>query len=159
MSKLNSILKPSGDFGEFHWQINTWSQLNQGVSFVRNEVFVNEQRLSKEMVFNDEDVEAVQMLVTVKDTGDFVGAAQLSKESPGVSRLSLLGVVYNHRGHGVGNLMINQISQFARRRRDRLLVTHVPTYAVVFFKKMGFENFGEPFIQDNISYVKMQLLL
>ena len=159
ISRLDSILKPSGDFENYHWQINTWSKLHEGINFVRNAVFVEEQHISPENVFSDSDIQAVQMLVTTKKGRAFVGAAQLSKESVGVSRVAYFGVVYNHRGNHVGKLMLNQLSNFARRRRDRLLIAHVPTYAVVFFRKMGFEVFGEPFEAANIAHVKMQLIL
>lgn len=158
ISKLNALLKPSGTFEGFSWQINTWSKLSEGITAVRSAVFIQEQFLSQEDTFDVHDVEAVQMLVSSAQ-GEPVATVRMTKESLGVSRLSYLCVLLPYRGSGLAKLMLTQLADFARRRRDRLLLAHVPTYAVGFFKRQGFEIFGEPFTVANIAHVKMQLIL
>lgn len=158
ISKFNALLKPSGTFDGFTWQINTWSQLSEGITAIRSAVFVQEQSLSQEDSFDTYDVEAVQMLVCT-DQEEPVATARMTKESAGVSRISYLGVLLAYRGNGLAKLMLNQLADFSRRRRDRLLICYVPTYVAGFFKRQGYETFGEPLTIANIAHVKMQLIL
>ncbi|CAK7027024.1 GNAT family N-acetyltransferase [Saezia sanguinis] len=158
VSRLNALLKPSGDFGEFHWQINTWSQLNQGATAVRDAVFSKEQMVPTDMDLDGHDIEAVHILVTTAD-GTPVATGRMTKEGDGVSRIGRMAVLFNCRGNGLGKLMLTELMKFARRRRDHAIVIHAQSYAIGFYKKQGFEVFGEPFMEASIPHVTMRVAL
>lgn len=158
MSRLNALLKPSGDFGEFHWQINTWSQLHEGATAVREAVFIKEQMIPREIELDGCDIEAVQILVTTKD-GTPVATARMITQEAGVSRIGRMAVLFNYRGNGLGKLMLKELMGFARRRRDKVMTLNAQSSAMAFYKKMGFELEGEPFMEAGISHVKMNAFL
>lgn len=154
MSRLSALLKPSGDFGGFHWQINTWSQLREGATAVREAVFVREQNVPAEVEMDEHDVEAVHILV-VDQNNEPVATARMIKEGEGVSRIGRMAVLFKYRGEGLGKLMLTELMQFAKRRRDKTIVLHAQSHAVGFYKKYGFSMQGEPFTEAGIPHVKM----
>lgn len=158
-SRLNALLKPSGDFGEFHWQINTWSQLGEGAKSVRADVFIKEQGVPVEIELDEHDIEAVHILVTTLAGYVPVATARMTRESDGVSRIGRMAVLLFYRGNGLAKLMLEELLKFARRRRDREIVIHAQSHAMAFYKKLGFELTGEPFMEANIPHVKMRIAL
>lgn len=154
VSRLNALLRPSGEFGKYKWQISSWSQLEEGASAVRNAVFVKEQLVPSELEYDEHDLAAVHVVVTTQD-GKPVATARLVKKEKGVSVLGRMSVLMAHRGEGLGRLMLGELMRFARRRHDVLVMLHAQSHAVAFYKKMGFKVEGDPFLEANISHVKM----
>ncbi|MGL4667048.1 MAG: GNAT family N-acetyltransferase [Saezia sp.] len=154
ISRLNALLRPGGEFGSYKWQINSWSQLERGASFVRNAVFVDEQGVPAELEYDEHDLAAVHILMTTKE-GEPLATARLVKKGQGVSVLGRMCVLLEHRGEGVARFMLLELMRFARRRHDVVLMLHAQSHAVSFYKKLGFRVEGKPFLEANIAHVKM----
>jgi len=154
VSRLNALLRPSGEFGKYKWQISSWSQLEKGASFVRNAVFVEEQLVPAELEYDAHDLAAVHMLVSTQD-GEPIATARLVKKEKGISVLGRMAVVLEHRGEGIARFMLGELMRFARRRHDVMVMLHAQSHAVGFYRKMGFKIEGKPFLEANISHVKM----
>ena len=154
VSRLNALLRPSGEFGAYQWQISTWSQLGKGASLVRNAVFVEEQNVPEELEYDEHDLVAVHILVSTKE-GEPVATARLVKKERGISVLGRMAVVVEHRGEGIARFVLSELLRFARRRHDVTVMLHAQSHAVGFYRKMGFKIEGKPFLEASISHMKM----
>lgn len=155
MSRLNELLKPSGDFGDYHWQINTWSQLSEYSRLVREAVFVKEQQIPLEQEFDELDIAAVHIIV-FNGRNEPIATARLIKSEKGISVIGRMAVLIQYRGEGIGRHMVRQLMTYARRRRDVMAMLNAQSQVVGFYKKLGFNVIGEPLTKFGITHVEMQ---
>lgn len=155
MSRLDELLKPSGSFGDYHWQISTWSQLSEYSRQVRQAVFVKEQHIPLELEFDEHDITAVHMIV-FNAQNQPVATARLIKSGKGISMIGRMAVLIQYRAEGIGRQMMHQLMNYARRRRDIMAVVDAQTQVLGFYKKLGFKVTGEPSTKFGIAHVEMQ---
>ena len=151
-----------GDFeaGETIAQIRlgSWSELGRDAARVRTEVFVEEQRISREDEWDESDATALHA-VTFNGLGQPVATGRLVAEGPGSSRIGRMSVLRVLRGSRLGSQVLQLLVDASRRRGDREVVLHAQRSAEGFYRRAGFEARGEPFHEVGIAHIEMALPL
>ncbi|MCP4648138.1 MAG: GNAT family N-acetyltransferase [bacterium] len=74
-------------------------------------------------------------------------------------QLMQMAVTGSLQGEGVGRGLVDEIIAFARSQGYKRLICHSREEAVGFYRKLGFKQFGEPFIEVDICHYHMKLNL
>lgn len=68
-------------------------------------------------------------------------------------------VISNDRGRGLGSLILDEGIKAARSLDADKIYIEAQTYAIDFYKKHGFEEISDYFLEDGIEHVSMELIL
>lgn len=90
-----------------------------------------------------------------------VGCAILvpAEDNSHTLRLIQMAVDTDQQGKGIGRLLLEYMIEYARDRACSEINCHARQYAVDFYKKLGFEVYGEPFEEVGIPHNHMKLVL
>ncbi len=118
---------------------------------IRQQVFVEEQRIDPKKVFDGEDGDALHVLLRL--CGQFVGSGRMMKDG----RIGRLAVLEPHRGNGYGAEMVRALIETAGRRRLKRAYLGSQRHAVGFYEKLGFSICGDTYIEADIEHVPMEI--
>ena len=68
-----------------------------------------------------------------------------------------MAVLQNYRRQGIGRKMIQALMDYGRNNSITDFHVSSQVTAVEFYRKMGFEPFGEEFIEAGIMHINMKL--
>ena len=123
---------------------------------IREEVFVVEQRVSREDEFDEFEEESFHFLAMIDDRP--VGAARWRATEEG-AKLERFAVGKKDRGKGVGKVLVQSVldhidqSDFTGK-----LYLHAQLDAVPLYAHFGFEIVGEQFTECDIEHRTMELI-
>ncbi len=134
---------------------------------VRKEVFVVEQRVPAEIEYDSFDeagAGTVHVLAVTRDgtplgTGRLLhGPAALDKTGGDatVGSLGRLAVHERARGLGVGVALVRAIEDAARALGLTAVDLHAQTHALGFYERLGYEAYGEEFLDAGIGHLAMR---
>jgi predicted GNAT family N-acyltransferase len=126
----------------------------KGAFEVRREVFVKEQGISEEQVFDGHDGEALHMVV--KDGERVIGTARVLFLADNQAKLERMAVLKPFRHKGIGRRIVSFLNGELKNRQLEQVVLHAQYEVVAFYKSCGFEESGLPFWEVGIKHVKMQ---
>jgi len=121
---------------------------------VRREVFVEEQGISEDLVFDGHDGEALHMVV--KDGQRVIGTARVLLLADNQEKLERMAVLKPFRHKGIGRGIVSFLNKEMRKRQLEQVVLHAQYTVVAFYKSCGFEESGSPFWEAGLKHVKMQ---
>jgi len=121
---------------------------------VRREVFVEEQGISEDLVFDGHDGEALHMVV--KDGQRVVGTARVLLLADNQAKLERMAVLKPFRHKGIGRGIVSFLNEELRKRQLEQIILHAQYTVVAFYKSCGFEESGLPFWEAGLKHVKMQ---
>ena len=121
---------------------------------VRREVFVEEQGISEDLVFDGHDGEALHMVV--KDGQRVIGTARVLLLADNQAKLERMAVLKPFRHKGIGRGIVSFLNEELRRRQLEQVVLHTQYTVVAFYKSCGFEESGLPFWEAGIKHIRMQ---
>jgi predicted GNAT family N-acyltransferase len=121
-------------------------------------VFLQEQRIPKELEWDDADATAVHALVTNR-LGQAVATARLLQPAPGVAQIGRMAVHRALRGGSLGREVLTALTDVARSRGDREIMLHAQQSAVGFYERLGFAGRGETFMEAGIEHLEMFKML
>jgi YbgC/YbaW family acyl-CoA thioester hydrolase len=131
-----------------------WSELADGISPIREEVFVNEQGIAAELVWDDADATAHHALACNR-IGMPLAAGRLTVTAPGVGKIERMAASAVLRGSGAGRAVLEALVAAARARGDREVILHAQTSAAGFYVRHGFVTRGAVFQEVGIDHVAM----
>ena len=117
---------------------------------IRNAVFTHEQGIDEAIDFDGQDSAALHVLV--RASGRYVGTGRMLSDG----HIGRLAVLKEHRGRGLGALAVSALMDEARRRSMRRVYLGSQKQAVGFYRKLGFRECGEPFMEAGIEHVAME---
>ncbi len=120
---------------------------------VRRQVFVEEQGISEELVFDDRDGKALHMVVKNRDT--VVGTARVLLLADKRAKLERMAILRPFRRKGIGSGVISFLNGELRKRQIEQVVLHAQSEAVAFYRSCGFEESGLPFWEAGMKHRKM----
>lgn len=124
---------------------------------LRRKVFIEEQGVSEAEEIDGLDGECTHVLAT--SDGKPVGAARFRIVGDGV-KIQRVCVSKEFRGKGAGAALIGFIVNYARRHSLAPFVRlGSQTHALEFYRKLGFEAYGDEYIDAGIPHRDMQLKL
>lgn len=131
-----------------------WDLLGTDASKVRTEVFVQEQRIPKEMEWDEADPTALHAVVYNR-LGQPLATGRLLQHGPGQGRIGRMAVCRVLRGARLGRDVLHALVQAARDRGDREVLLHAQRSAEGFYDRLGFHPRGEPFEEAGIPHIEM----
>lgn len=126
----------------------------QDLRHVRESVFVVEQKVPLELEWDALDP-VCQHVVARDGHNRAIGTGRLSPQHA----IGRLAVLPEWRGRGVGAALLSALIDAARMQRWDAVELHAQVDAIAFYRKHGFEAFGEEFDEAGIRHQSMRLAL
>src|SRR5690242_3785473 len=139
---------------QFTIRIMIWKEALPLARPVRELVFIEEQRVPRELEWDEWD-EASDHAVAIDSTGKAIGTARLLPDG----RIGRMAVLKERRGQGVGAALLRAMLDRARERSMTRAVLHAQVRAAGFYRRFGFRERGEEFLEAGIPHVEMTLEL
>jgi predicted GNAT family N-acyltransferase len=139
---------------EFTVRIMEWREARPLARPVREIVFVAEQEVPLELEWDDWD-ERSDHALAFDAVGSPIGTARLLPDG----RIGRMAVMKEWRRRGVGAALLIALLERARSRSMPVSVLHAQTHAVGFYRRFGFSERGEEFLEAGIPHVEMTLEL
>jgi predicted GNAT family N-acyltransferase len=131
-----------------------WDALGADAQAIRTAVFVDEQGIPKELEWDVADASALHA-VAYNRLGQPVATGRLLPYQPGVVKIGRMAVNRVLRGGHLGQQVLRALMHAAAQRGEREVVLHAQRSAEGFYKRLGFEQRGEPFEEAGIAHVEM----
>ena len=132
-----------------------WDAIGEGAGKVRREVFIDEQRIPKELEWDELDAVAVHAVARNR-LGQAIATGRLVQESPGLGRIGRMAVHRTLRGGGHGEAVLRALEAAAAGRGDREIMLHAQRSAEAFYLRLGYAPHGEPFEEAGIAHIEMR---
>ncbi len=136
----------------------SWTQLGTDATAIRSEVFVNEQRIPRELEWDEADATALHA-VSCNRLGQAVATGRLLPATGGVAKIGRMAVHRVLRGCGLGAQVLLALMAAARERGDHEVVLHAQRSAERFYAAHGYRPRGEPFDEAGIAHIEMTATL
>ena len=120
--------------------------------FIREEVFVREQRIPEKIEFDDKDVYPIYFIAKHKNQP--VGTARYRSTKQGI-KLERFAVLKDYRGLGVGKALLSYAINALGREKQIYL--NAQEQVVGFYEKLGFNKTGVRFFEADVPHFKMIL--
>jgi predicted GNAT family N-acyltransferase len=124
-----------------------------GTFEVRRQVFTREQGISDELVFDNNDRDALH--VVVKEGGQIIGTARIRFLGNNQAKLERMAVAKAFRHKGIGRGIIAFLDEELKGKQVQQVIIHAQEGAVKFYKSCGFKESGSPFREAGIKHIKM----
>jgi len=134
-------------------EILDWAAARAEASRIRLKVFVEEQRVPREIEMDDMDAACLHALAWLD--GKAVGTGRLLPDGH-IGRMAVLG---ESRALGVGGAILERLVEEARRQGLREVVLSAQTHAIGFYRRHGFSEEGEVFEEAGIPHQEMRRVL
>jgi predicted GNAT family N-acyltransferase len=134
-------------------ELMPWEDARAQASRIRFEVFVEEQKVPREIELDDQDVASVHALAFQENTA--VGTGRLLPDG----HIGRMAVLKDWRGRGVGGSILGALVDAAKARGDRSVVLSAQVHAIDFYRKHGFVPEGEVYEEAGIPHQEMRLVI
>ena len=121
------------------------------IRLVRQEVFIDEQRVPSDLEWDDRDALCRHVLALDGDTP--IGTGRLDLDYDG--KVGRLAVRASHRRSGAGTLLMERLHELARSAGLPLVWCHAQVIAAPFYERLGYVATGEHFLEADIEHVRM----
>ncbi|MFN3496451.1 MAG: YbgC/FadM family acyl-CoA thioesterase [Hydrogenophaga sp.] len=135
-------------------KVGPWSTVGADAQRVRTEVFVQEQRIPKELEWDAADANAVHA-VAYNRFGVPVATGRCLDTPAGGVKVGRMAVTRVLRGCHLGRDVLQALMGAARERGAAEVVLHAQRSAEGFYSRLGFQRRGEPFVEAGIDHVAM----
>lgn len=135
-------------------KVGPWSLLGPDAQRIRTEVFVQEQRIPKELEWDEADATAVHA-VAYNRLGVPVATGRYQGTPAGVVKVGRMAVTRVLRGGHLGRDVLHALMGAAREGGAGAVVLHAQRSAEGFYSRLGYQCRGEPFVEAGIDHVEM----
>lgn len=130
-----------------------WNTLGQAASEIRRIVFIEEQQVPPEEEWDERDDESLHFIATLGN--ESVGTARLLPDG----HIGRVAVLASTRGLGIGEKLMTAAIQAARRAGHKKAELSAQMHALPFYEQLGFEAYGDIFMDAGIPHREMSLTL
>jgi predicted GNAT family N-acyltransferase len=122
---------------------------------IREDVFIAEQNVPADLERDALDNDALHFMALAD--GQSVGTARVVLRDNGTSaKIGRVAVCRPNRGFGIGKLLIAAIEEAPDFRHVRHFFLDAQTYALQFYARLGYDAYGEEFIDAGIPHRHMK---
>jgi len=121
---------------------------------VRRQVFVREQDISEDLVFDGNDREALHMVV--KDGERVIGTARVQFLTDKQAKLERMAILRRYRRKGIGKEMLLFLDTVWKDKQVQQVIIHAQLDVVPFYKLCGFDELGLPFQEAGMKHIEMR---
>ncbi|WP_406662151.1 GNAT family N-acetyltransferase [Methanolobus sp. ZRKC3] len=119
---------------------------------VRKEVFIIEQDIDEEIEVDEFD--DISWHLVLYDSGKPVATGRIFKKADSFV-IGRICVLKEYRGRSIGNLLMELLMERANDLGARRLRLDSQLYAIDFYRRFGFREYGEIFLDAGIEHLKM----
>ncbi|MDP3885002.1 MAG: YbgC/FadM family acyl-CoA thioesterase [Hydrogenophaga sp.] len=135
-------------------KVGGWSELGDDARRIRTAVFVEEQRIPKDLESDEADLTAVHA-VAYNRLGQPVATGRFVPHEPGVVKVGRLAVHRVLRGGHLGRQVLMALMDAARDGGEREVMLHAQRSAVGFYERLGYQARGASFEEAGIEHQEM----
>ncbi len=135
----------------FTMKIKTGLENNPDAKLIRENVFIHEQGFENE--FDDIDKKAVHCVVY---DGGFPVATGRMFDCDGTAHIGRIAVVKAYRGRGLGSAVVGALEDFSASKGYKQCALSAQLRAEDFYKKLGYEPFGEIYKDEYCPHIMMK---
>ncbi|MDH5392756.1 MAG: GNAT family N-acetyltransferase [Gammaproteobacteria bacterium] len=128
-----------------------WTKDKNAIMSIRQQVFIDEQKVPEKLEWDQHDTSAFHCLVTAD--AQLVATARLQTDA----QLGRMAVLKPFRNKGIGRLLLKHMIDLHRSQLSGPLFIHAQAQAMDFYTKAGFIKQGPQFIEAGIAHYKMRL--
>ena len=128
----------------------SWSDRQADLISVRRSVFIEQQNVPEEIEIDGRDPDCYHVLACDR-SGRAVGTARLDEKG----KIGRMAVLPEYRGMGIGAGMLEAIMDCGRAEGITDFRLSAQIAAIGFYRKMGFETYGEEFWEAGIRHINM----
>ncbi|TDO06872.1 putative GNAT family N-acyltransferase [Halomonas ventosae] len=129
----------------------SWDELEAEASEIRRVVFIEEQQVPRAEEWDGRDPDCRHFLALLE--GRPVGTARLLPDA----HIGRVAVLAEARGLGIGLALMRAAIEAARRDGHAMVELAAQTHALAFYTRLGFEAFGDEFLDAGIAHRNMRL--
>jgi predicted GNAT family N-acyltransferase len=149
----------AGEASMYELATGDWAALGEGAGDLRRKVFIEEQKIPKELEWDAHDATSVHAVARNR-LGQVIGTGRLLPcDEAGVSRIGRMAVHRTMRGSGLGAAVLRALEAAAEARGDREVALHAQRSAERFYDRLGYAVAGEPFDEAGIAHIEMRRTL
>jgi predicted GNAT family N-acyltransferase len=135
----------------FHLRLASTDKDFSDLKWVREQVFIREQKVPVELEWDVRDREALHLLACDGD-GNPIGTARLLPDG----QIGRMAVVREWRCRGVGSAILSELLRLAESKGIDSLFLNAQTDAIAFYRRHGFFETGDLFMEAGISHIRME---
>jgi len=139
---------------KFSYKLVTGGAELQEAFEVRRQVFVREQSITEDLVFDGHDSEALHTVV--KDGERVIGSARVQFLTDNQAKLERMAILKCYRRKGIGKEMLLFFDAVWKNKQVQQVIIHAQLEVVPFYKLCGFDELGLPFHEAGIKHIKMR---
>jgi len=132
-------------------RVAQWPQEKALLRGLRDRVFVQEQRVPKEIEWDDQDDDAIHF-IAFSQQGDAIATARLLPSG----QLGRMAVLPEWRNQKIGTQVLQFVLNWATAQHVSLFL-HAQVKALSFYERAGFVAYGKRFTEAGIEHQSMQL--
>ena len=123
---------------------------------LRFEVFVEEQNVPPEIECDKYDKIATHVVAIDEKSGECIGCGRLVIKD-GIAKIGRVAVKKSYRRKGYGKKICLKLISIARKANIKDIRLNSQLEVVGFYKKLGFKEYGNIFMEANIKHIAMKL--
>lgn len=125
---------------------------------IRIDVFVTEQHVPIEEEYEPDTDPGAHHVVAIDEHGEVVGTGRiyLYDAENGVGKIGRMAVAREHRGLGVGRLILQALMRAGEKAGYRRLLLSAQEHAIPFYEKSGFRVCSDGHIEADIPHKFME---
>lgn len=135
-------------------RVGTWDELGREAGAIRQQVFVQEQRIPADMEWDAADAACLHA-VAFNRFGVPLATGRLLEHVPGVAKIGRMAVLRSMRGSQIGRHVLDALMTAARQRGEREVLLHAQTSAAGFYRRAGYTPRGPEFEEAGIAHIEM----
>ena len=118
---------------------------------IRSAVFTEEQGIDPDIDFDGSDPQCLHVIAK-NATGSTVGTARMFDDG----HIGRMAVLQAYRRQGVGRAMMEALIAAAAKRGLQQVYLNSQVQVIDFYRALGFEKTGAPFMEAGIEHIRMQ---
>ncbi|MGX7043163.1 GNAT family N-acetyltransferase [Leuconostoc holzapfelii] len=123
---------------------------------IRKAVFVAEQGVPMQLELDNPDIEAAALHIVAYVDGKLAATARVFEAHPGIWHVQRVATLFPMRGQGIGRQLFDYIEKLAPGYRIQTLDLGAQVQAKGFYESLGFQPYGDAFIEANILHINMK---
>ncbi len=123
---------------------------------LRYEIFVEEQNVSVDIERDSYDKIATHVILIDDKTGECIGCGRLVIKD-GIAKIGRVAVKKSLRNKGYGREICHELIKIARESGINDIRLNSQLEVVGFYKKLGFKEYGDIFIEADMKHISMKL--
>ena len=137
-------------------EVSSKEEMNKSYS-IRTRVFCEEQKISKEIEFDNLDHLCSHFLIF--DGVKAIGTARVRQKEKDLLKIERVAVLKEFRRLKVGSILIkNIIKHYLNLDYNKSIILHSQVAVADFYKSLNFISYGNEFYEDGIPHIAMKYL-